>query len=75
MQVREAKDSLVAQTAQQAALEGVPLSGVEKRMMYFTEGKDAIEDPSTLNDQFEARCDTAKYEKKISSYETRLLQG
>src|SRR5713101_9480648 len=37
MRVREAKDFLVAQTAEQAALEGVPLSDLEKRMMYFTE--------------------------------------
>jgi hypothetical protein len=37
MQVREAKDFLVAQTAEQAALEDVPLSALEKRMMYFTE--------------------------------------
>jgi hypothetical protein len=37
MRVREAEDFLVAQTAEQAALEGVPLSDLEKRMMYFTE--------------------------------------
>ncbi|MGB2900309.1 MAG: hypothetical protein WBB89_13655 [Candidatus Acidiferrum sp.] len=37
MKVREAKDFLVAQTAEQASLEGVPLSDLEKRMMYFTE--------------------------------------
>ena len=37
MQVREAKDFLVQQTAEQAQLEGVPLSELEKRMMYFTE--------------------------------------
>ncbi len=37
MRVREAKDFLVQQTAEQARLEGVPLSELEKRMMYFTE--------------------------------------
>ncbi len=66
MKVREAKDFLVAQTAEQAALEGVPLSDLEKRMMYFTEGKDAPEDPTVLNDEFEAQYDATKYEKKIS---------
>lgn len=66
MRVREAKDFLVTQTAEQAALEGVPLSDLEKRMMYFTEGKDAPEDPTALNDEFEAQYDTTKYEKKIS---------
>jgi hypothetical protein len=66
MRVREAKDFLVAQTVEQAELEGVPLSDLEKRMMYFTEGAGATEDPATLNEEFEAQFDTAKYEKKIS---------
>jgi hypothetical protein len=66
MKVREAKDFLVAQTAEQAALEGVPLSDLEKRMMYFTESASAAEDPTTLNEQFEAQYDRDKYEKRIS---------
>jgi hypothetical protein len=37
MQVREAKDFLVQQTAEQAQLEGVALSELEKRTMYSTE--------------------------------------
>ena len=37
MQVREAKDFLVQQTAEQAQMEDVPLSELEKRMIYFTE--------------------------------------
>jgi hypothetical protein len=61
MQIREAKDFLVAQTAEQAALEGVPLSDLEKRMMYFTESGYVPEDPIKLNEEFEAECDTAQY--------------
>src|SRR5207245_7062285 len=70
MKVREAKDFLVAQTAEQAALEGVPLSDLEKRMMYFTESGYVPEDPLKLNDEFEAEYDTDEYEVKIS----RLLR-
>ena len=66
MRVREAKDFLVTQTAEQAALEGVPLSDLEKRMMSFTESKDAHEDPAKLNEEFEARYDMPEFEKKIS---------
>jgi hypothetical protein len=66
MKVREAKDFLVAQAAEQAALEGVPLSGLEKRMMYFTESGYVPEDPIKLNEEFEAECDTSDYEAKIS---------
>jgi len=66
MRTREAKDFLVAQTVEQAALEGVPLSDLEKRMMYFTETGDCPEDPIALNETFEAAYDTAEYEAKIS---------
>ena len=45
MRVLEAKDFLVQQTAEQAALENVPLSDLEKRMMYFTETDECPEDP------------------------------
>jgi hypothetical protein len=66
MRVREAKDFLVQQTAEQASLEGVPLSDLEKRMMYFTESGEVPEDPIKLNEEFEAEYDTAKYEAKIA---------
>jgi len=66
MRAREAKDFLVAQTAEQAALEGVSLSDLEKRMMYFTESGYVPEDPIKLNDEFEAEYDTPEYETKIS---------
>ena len=65
-QVSKAKDFLVQQTTIQAALDGVPLSDVEKRMMYFTEGPDATEDPTQLNDDFEAEAEMAPYEAKMS---------
>ena len=66
MRVLEAKDFLVQQTAEQAALENVPLSDLEKRMMYFTETDECPEDPIALNDAFEAEYDTDGYEAKVS---------
>jgi hypothetical protein len=66
MRAREAKDFLVQQTAEQAQLDAVPLSDLEKRMMYFTETGEMPEDPIQLNDEFEAQYDTDEYEKKIS---------
>lgn len=66
MRAREAKDFLVQQTAEQAQLDAVPLSDLEKRMMYFAESGEMPEDPIQLNDQFEAQYDTDQYEKKIS---------
>src|SRR5882762_4208772 len=66
MRVREAKDFLVSQTAEQASLEGVPLADLEKRMMYFTESGYVPEDPIKLNEEFEAEYDSDEYEAKIS---------
>jgi hypothetical protein len=66
MRACEAKDFLVLQTSEQASLEGLPLSDPEKRMMYFTERRGALEDPVALHDEFEAQYDTAEFEKKIS---------
>jgi hypothetical protein len=66
MRALEAKRFLIEQTAEQAALENMPLSDLEKRMMYFTETGECPEDPIALNDAFEAEYDTKKYEKKIS---------
>ena len=51
---KQAKDFLVQQAAKQAALECVPLTDIEKRMMYFT------------NDELEGQYETWEYEVKIS---------
>jgi hypothetical protein len=48
MNAREAKDFLVQQTVEQASLEQVPFSGLEKRMMYFTDTGEMSEDPIEL---------------------------
>ena len=66
MNSRQAKDFLVGQAAEQAAIEGIPLSELEKRMMYFTEGPDAVEDPVQLNEEFEAAYEMEEYETKVS---------
>lgn len=65
MRVSEARDFLVQQATEQAELDGVSLSDLEKRMMHFTESADASEDPIELNDEFELKYDTAKYEAKV----------
>jgi hypothetical protein len=66
MNVREAKDFLVDQAAQQAAIDGVPLSDLEKRTIYFTEWDDSGGDPIALNEEFEAQYNAEEYEPKIA---------
>jgi hypothetical protein len=66
MECTQAKDFLVQKTIEQACFENVPPSDLERRMMYFTETGAHPEDPTVLNDAFEAEYDTAAYEKKSS---------
>lgn len=67
MNTKQAKDFLVAQAFEEAARDGVPLSDVEKRMLYFTESDaTSCENPIELNDEFEAEYQTKEYEAKIS---------
>jgi hypothetical protein len=67
MNTKAAKDYLVQQTVEQAALEHVPLTDLETRMMYFTESDPAsCADPIALNDEFEQEYDTPEYEAKMS---------
>lgn len=54
MNTKEAKDFLVQRVAEQAVLECVLLTDIEKRMMYFT------------NDELESQYETWEYEVKIS---------
>lgn len=66
MDTKQAKDFLVEQATKQAALEGVTLSEIERRMMYFTESDPATcANPIELNNEFEAQHETAEYEAKI----------
>src|ERR1700745_3795231 len=68
MSTKEAKDFIVQQTAEQAASEGISLSDLEKRMMYFVENDaTSCADPLKLNQEFETQYDTEEYETKIAS--------
>jgi len=66
MRELEAKDFLVQQATEQAAIQNIPLSDLEKRMMYFTETGEMRENAAELHDAFEAEYDAAGYEAKIS---------
>jgi hypothetical protein len=55
-------------------LKNMPLSDLEKRMMYFTETGECPEDPIALTGAFEAEYDTTTYEKKISRLMARAYR-
>jgi len=65
MTSKEALDFLVEQTLRQVELDGGSLTDLQKRMMYFTESDDAVEDPAKLNAEFEAENDNNEYEEEM----------
>jgi hypothetical protein len=74
MKTKEAKDFLVSQAVEQATLDGISLSDVEKRMMYFSESDGTAEDAANLNDEFESKYDSNEYEAKVSKMLHRAYQ-
>jgi hypothetical protein len=63
---REAKQFLVGKIVEEASLEGVSLSDVERKMLYFTETAWTLPDIMEVNDEFDRYYDQNEYEKKIS---------
>lgn len=63
---REAKEFLATKIVHEAALEGKPLSELERKMLHFTESDGPNPEMLELNDKFEEQYDTRKYESKIS---------
>jgi len=61
-----AKEFLIAQVVEEAQRENVPLSDVERKMLYFTEAVELPYDIFDVHAQFERECDTPEYEKKIA---------
>jgi hypothetical protein len=74
---REAKEFLVSRIVAEAKREGVSLSEIERKMLYFSETGWSLPDILEVNDEFDRKCDTAEYEKKITHLihkETRRLR-
>jgi hypothetical protein len=65
--IRDAKEFLVSKIVTEAQREGVPLSEIERKMLYFSETAWTLPDIAEVNDVFERDYDQAKYEKKIGT--------
>lgn len=68
---REAKEFLVTRIVAEAQREEVPLSEVERKMLYFSETGWTLPDIAEVSDQFDRECNREGYEKKI----TRLIRN
>src|ERR1700680_1806378 len=63
---RDAKEFLVSNIAEEAQREGVPLSEVERKMLYFSETDWTLPDIASVSEAFDREYNHEEYEKKIS---------
>jgi hypothetical protein len=68
---REAKEFLVSKVVQEALRENVPLSEVERKMLYFTETAWTLPDMAEVSAEFDSQYDQREYERKV----TRLIRN
>ena len=64
---REAKEFIIGRIVDEAQLEGVPLSAIEKKMLYFSETGWALPDNYEVQEAFDRDYDQAAYEQKIGA--------
>lgn len=70
--VREAKEYLVSVIAKEAEHNGMPLTEVERKMLYFTEAGWTLPGMEEVSLEFDRSCDQKEYEEKIASIITRI---
>lgn len=63
---REAKEFLISQIVEEAQRESIPLSEVERKMLYFTESGWTLPDIVKVNEDFDRKYDQDEYEHKIA---------
>ncbi len=71
---RGAKEYLVERIVAQAKHEGVPLTDVERKMLYFSETGWTLPNMLEVNAEFERDYDNDKYERKIAGLAGRIEQ-
>jgi hypothetical protein len=64
--VREAKDYLAARIADEAKREHIPLSEIERKMLYFSETDWTLPGMLEINAEFERDYDSNEFERKIA---------
>jgi hypothetical protein len=64
---REAKEFLISRIITEAQREGVPLSELETKMLYFSETAWTLPDIMEVSEAFDRDYDEAEYEQKIGT--------
>jgi hypothetical protein len=66
VRAQRAKEFLISRVVEEAQRENVPLSEIERKMLYFTETEETLPDIYEVNAEFDSKYDGAEYEKKIA---------
>ena len=64
--IRQAKEYLAGKIADEALHEGVPLTEVERKMLYFSETGWTLPDMKEANEEFDRDYNQDEYEQKIA---------
>ena len=72
---REAKEFLISKIVLEAEREGVALSEVERKMLYFSETNWTLPDIQQIHDEFSSTCDQDDYEAKVVRLVRRAYRG
>jgi hypothetical protein len=64
---REAKEFLISRIVEEAQRENIPLSEIERKMLYFTESGWTLPDIMKVNDDFDREYDQDEYEQPFHS--------
>jgi hypothetical protein len=68
---QQAKEFLISQIVEEAQRENIPLSEVERKMLYFTESGWTLPDIMKVSEDFDREYDQAEYERKIAKLVTK----
>lgn len=69
---RQAKEFAIGLIVSEAEREGVPLSELERKMLYFSETGWTVPGMAEVAQKFESVCDSREYEKKIAALIKKL---
>ena len=70
--VRDAKEYLIGRIVEQAHRDGVPLSDIERKMLYFSETGWTMPDMMEVSRDFDEHYDQDEYESKIGGIVRRI---
>jgi hypothetical protein len=72
---REAKEYLIGRILAQADQEGVSLTDIERKMLYFSESGWTLPDMMTIGSEFDQQYNQNEYEKKIAKVVQHICDG